>query len=102
MPLPMHLTRRSLLAAIFALASLTTAIAQSSAHAYVPVYEDIFGHRLPTPKSTRVFGQKIVYYDIGSGPVLVLVHGYGSQADVDFGPVLLPLSKSHRVIALTR
>jgi pimeloyl-ACP methyl ester carboxylesterase len=99
----MHLLRHTLLAATLALASLTTAVAQSSAHnasTYVPIYEDIFGHPLPTPKSTRVFGQKIVYYDIGSGPVLVLVHGYGSQADVDFGPVLLPLSKSHRVIAL--
>ena len=65
---------------------------------------DIFGHSLPAQKHTRVFGQKIAYYDMGSSrgdePVLVLLHGYGSQADVDFGPSLPLLEKHGRVIAL--
>lgn len=65
---------------------------------------DIFGHPLPAQKHARVFGQEIAYYDMGAAkagePVLVLLHGYGSQADVDFGPSLPLLAKQHRVIAL--
>ncbi|MEZ2348275.1 alpha/beta fold hydrolase [Terriglobus sp. RCC_193] len=65
---------------------------------------DIFGHLLPAQKHTRVFGQEIAYYDMGTAkadePVLVLLHGYGSQADVDFGPSLPLLEKQYRVIAL--
>jgi pimeloyl-ACP methyl ester carboxylesterase len=55
---------------------------------------------LPPHRSTLVFGQKIVYYDTGAGPALVLVHGFGSQARFDWGNVIVPLSKHHRVIAL--
>ena len=55
---------------------------------------------LPPHRSTLVFGQKIVYYDTGSGPTLVLVHGFASQARFDWGNVIVPLSKHHRVIAL--
>ncbi len=55
---------------------------------------------LPPQKSVQVFGQKIVYYDAGTGPVLVLVHGFGSQARFDWGNVIGPLSKHHRVLAL--
>jgi pimeloyl-ACP methyl ester carboxylesterase len=47
-----------------------------------------------------VFGQKIAYYDMGTGPTIVLVHGFGSQARFDWGNVLLPLSAHHRVLAL--
>ena len=56
--------------------------------------------QLPARHSVAVFGQKIAYYDAGSGPVIVLVHGFGSEARFDWGNVLLPLSKHHRVIAL--
>jgi pimeloyl-ACP methyl ester carboxylesterase len=56
--------------------------------------------KLPPVKNVRVFGQKIVYYDIGSGPVVVLVHGMASQARFDWGNVMLPLAAKHRVIAL--
>lgn len=56
--------------------------------------------KLPPVKSVRVFGQKIVYYDIGTGPVVVLVHGMATQARFDWGNVMLPLAKKHRVIAL--
>ena len=55
---------------------------------------------LPPQKMVLVFGQKIAYYDIGTGPTIVLVHGFGSQARFDWGNVMLPLSKHHRVLAL--
>lgn len=55
---------------------------------------------LPAQKSIPVFGQKIVYYDAGSGPVVVLVHGFGSQARFDWGNVINQLAGHHRVIAL--
>jgi triacylglycerol lipase len=55
---------------------------------------------LPAKRSVPVFGQKIAYYDTGTGPVVVLVHGFGSEARFDWGNVLLPLAKQHRVIAL--
>ena len=56
--------------------------------------------KLPPVKSVRVFGQKIVYYDLGAGPVVVLVHGFATQARFDWGNVIVPLAKKHRVIAL--
>ena len=56
--------------------------------------------QLPAKRSVPVFGQKIAYYDTGSGPVVVLVHGFGSEARFDWGNVLLPLAKQHRVLAL--
>jgi pimeloyl-ACP methyl ester carboxylesterase len=55
---------------------------------------------LPEQKTTLLFGAAIRYYDIGSGPVLVLVHGLGSSAKGDWGQVMLPLAKNHRVLAL--
>ncbi len=54
---------------------------------------------LPELRSTSVFGRKICYYDLGSGPVLVLVHGLGGDAD-QWAWCLEPLSATHRVIAL--
>ncbi|MDE1160654.1 MAG: alpha/beta hydrolase [Acidobacteriaceae bacterium] len=55
---------------------------------------------LPVPKYAKVFGQKIRYYEVGTGPTLVLVHGFASQARFDWGKVIVPLSKTHHVIAL--
>lgn len=55
---------------------------------------------LPQTKSTLIFGQKIVYYDTGTGSTIVLVHGFASQAMFDWGNVIMPLAKTHRVIAL--
>src|SRR5216683_3121016 len=54
----------------------------------------------PEDKTTIVFGQTIHYWDVGSGPVLVLVHGLGSSKDGDWGRVVAPLSKKYRVIAM--
>jgi hypothetical protein len=39
----------------------------------------------PQEKTIAVFGQTIHYWDVGSGPVLVLVHGLGSSKDGDWG-----------------
>jgi pimeloyl-ACP methyl ester carboxylesterase len=55
---------------------------------------------LPEQKTAVLFGANIRYYDIGSGPVLVLVHGLGSSAKGDWGQVMLPLAQNHRVLAL--
>lgn len=55
---------------------------------------------LPPTKNVLVFGQKIVYYDVGSGPPIVFLHGMASQAMLDWGHVIVPLSQCHRVIAL--
>jgi pimeloyl-ACP methyl ester carboxylesterase len=55
---------------------------------------------LPPTKTALVFGQKIVYYEAGTGPTVVLVHGFGSSAMFDFGNVIMPLAKTHHVIAL--
>jgi pimeloyl-ACP methyl ester carboxylesterase len=55
---------------------------------------------LPTKLSASVFGQKIAYYDTGKGPVVILVHGFGSEARFDWGNVILPLAEHHRVLAL--
>jgi pimeloyl-ACP methyl ester carboxylesterase len=57
------------------------------------------GALLPS-KSVFVFGRRIVYYDVGSGSTVVLLHGFGSQAMADWGRVIRPLSQGHRVIAL--
>jgi pimeloyl-ACP methyl ester carboxylesterase len=54
----------------------------------------------PQDKTILVFGQTIHYWDIGSGPVLVLVHGLGSSKDGDWGRVVAPLAKKYRVIAM--
>ncbi|MCU1307873.1 MAG: alpha/beta hydrolase fold protein [Acidobacteriaceae bacterium] len=50
-------------------------------------------------RSVRAGEQEIFYYDNGQGPVLLLVHGmFGDFADWE--PVLEPLSKNYRVIAI--
>jgi pimeloyl-ACP methyl ester carboxylesterase len=54
----------------------------------------------PQDKTIAVFGQTIHYWDVGSGPVVVLVHGLGSSKDGDWGQVVAPLSKKYRVIAM--
>jgi len=51
----------------------------------------------PTDKTISVFGQSIHYFDLGSGPVVVLVHGLGSRKE-DWTPVLEPLSQKYRLL----
>jgi pimeloyl-ACP methyl ester carboxylesterase len=52
---------------------------------------------LPADKTIAVFGQTIHYWDVGSGPVVVLVHGLGSRKE-DWMSVVEPLSKSYRLL----
>jgi pimeloyl-ACP methyl ester carboxylesterase len=58
------------------------------------------GAEQPDEKTIPVFGQTIHYWDAGSGPVVVLVHGLGSRKEGDWGHVFGPLSKKYRVVAL--
>jgi pimeloyl-ACP methyl ester carboxylesterase len=53
----------------------------------------------PEEKTVAVFGQTIHYWDVGSGPVVVLVHGLGSRKEGDWGRVVAPLSQKYRVVA---
>ena len=52
----------------------------------------------PEEKTIAVFGQTIKYWDVGSGPVVVLVHGLGSAKDLDWGRVVAPLSQKYRLL----
>jgi len=59
-----------------------------------------FGQNGPTPppdKTVTAFGQTIHYWDVGSGPVVVLVHGMGSRKE-DWLNVVAPLSQKHRLL----
>lgn len=53
---------------------------------------------LPPPKETTVFGQKIQYVDVGSGPVVVLLHGLGGNS-ANWAFNFAALSAKYRVIA---
>jgi len=52
----------------------------------------------PEEKTIAVFGQAIKYWDVGSGPVVVLVHGLGSAKDLDWARVVAPLSQKYRLL----
>jgi len=54
---------------------------------------------LPAPQVTVLFGQKIQYYDVGTGPTVVLLHGMGSSAKGDWGQCIMALAARHRVLA---
>ena len=59
-----------------------------------------FGQTLPGPpvdKTIAVFGQTIHYFDVGTGPVVVLLHGLGSRKE-DWVPVIEPLSHKYRLL----
>ena len=55
------------------------------------------GQGQPADKTIAVFGQTIHYWDVGSGPVVVLVHGLGSKKE-DWLPVIAPLSQKYRLL----
>jgi triacylglycerol lipase len=56
-----------------------------------------FGQGQPADKTITVFGQTIHYFDMGSGPVVVLLHGLGSRKD-DWLPVLEPMAQKYRLL----
>ena len=55
------------------------------------------GQGLPADKTTTVFGQTIHYFDLGSGPVVVLLHGLGSKKE-DWLSVLEPMAQKYRLL----
>lgn len=56
-----------------------------------------FGQGQPPDKTITVFGQSIHYFDLGSGPVVVLLHGLGSHKE-DWVPVLEPMAQKYRLL----
>jgi triacylglycerol lipase len=56
-----------------------------------------FGQGQPADKTITVFGESIHYFDVGSGPVVVLLHGLGSRKD-DWLPVLEPMAQKYRLL----
>jgi pimeloyl-ACP methyl ester carboxylesterase len=56
-----------------------------------------FGQGQPADKIIAVFGQSIQYFDVGTGPVVVLLHGLGSRKE-DWLPVLEPMAQKYRLL----
>src|ERR1035438_7792942 len=55
---------------------------------------------MPPVRYVSVYGQRMAYYDLSNGPVLVLVHGFGTSAAIDWAQVIRPLARHYRVIAI--
>jgi pimeloyl-ACP methyl ester carboxylesterase len=55
--------------------------------------------RLPRMRRIRVHDHYIAYYETGSGPPLVLIHGGSGSPALEWGRVMMPLSRKFRVIA---
>ena len=55
------------------------------------------GQGQPADKTITVFGQSIHYFDMGSGLVVVLLHGLGSRKE-DWVPVLEPMAQKYRLL----
>lgn len=54
---------------------------------------------LPKLRRALVHGHHLAYYEAGSGPPLVLVHGGSGSPALEWGRVMMPLSRKFRVIA---
>ena len=54
---------------------------------------------LPEQRSEAVFGQRIAYYEEGSGPTVVLLHGLAVNAALDWGACIGPIAAHHHVLA---
>ncbi len=55
--------------------------------------------RLPRLRHDRVHRHRLAFYEMGSGPPLVLVHGMSGSPALEWGRVMTPLSRRFRVIA---
>jgi pimeloyl-ACP methyl ester carboxylesterase len=75
-------------------ACLTTALLLGMSLSTLAAAED-----LPPMRSVDLFGQSIEYYDVGSGPAIVLLHVLGSSARNDWGACITRLAAHHRVLA---
>jgi len=84
--------RRELKYAFFLVMAIVVMVAEVDAD---PVYGQTPAQ--PTDKTIAVFGQAIHYLDLGSGPVVVLVHGLGSRKE-DWLPVLETLAQKYRLL----
>jgi triacylglycerol lipase len=56
-----------------------------------------FAQGQPPDKTIMVFGQSIHYFDIGAGPVVVLLHGLGSRKE-DWLPVFESMAQRFRLL----
>ena len=56
-----------------------------------------FGQGQPADKTITVFGQSIHYFDMGAGPVVVLLHGLGARKE-DWLPVFEPMAQKYRLL----
>jgi pimeloyl-ACP methyl ester carboxylesterase len=58
------------------------------------------GAKAPAPpeRTVEVFGQTIHYWDVGTGPVVVLLHGLGDRKE-SWLPVIPELSRHYRLLA---
>lgn len=83
-------TRRTAVAAGFALAAQ---------RGWAKTPAEGFPWRLPPLRKIQVDGHSLAYFEAGSGPPLVLVHGMSGSAAFEWGRVIGPLSKRFRVIA---
>jgi len=54
---------------------------------------------MPTEKTVQVFGQKIVFYEAGAGPNVILIHGLGADAS-SWMFNIAALSEKYHVLAL--
>lgn len=54
---------------------------------------------MPQEKTAKVYGQEIHYYEAGTGPSVILLHGMVGTA-TDWALTLGPVSKNHHVYAL--
>lgn len=55
--------------------------------------------RMPPQREAEVLGRRIVYYEQGEGPPLVLAHGFSGSAPFEWGRVFDLLAERHRVVA---
>ena len=91
-PFQGHWTRRAALAAAGAAAMIPAALPGSARALDLP-------WRLPKLRRVRVHRHEVAYYETGSGPPLVLVHGMSGSPALEWGRVMTPLSRKFRVIA---
>jgi len=57
------------------------------------------GWNLPPDRFVSVGGHRLHYFDQGSGPAIVLLHGFSGSAGLEWGRVSDALAVSHRVVA---
>lgn len=55
--------------------------------------------KMPPPCEASIGGHRIVYYEQGEGPPLVLAHGFSGSAPFEWGRVFDLLAERHRVVA---